>query len=62
MDQNSLRQMIKNRRHIPDILGIWFETLAQIHLTFPKPMAWNDRPKLKREIDPDMTDALDTIL
>ncbi len=29
-------------------LGIWFETMAQFHLTFHKPMAWNDRPKPER--------------
>ena len=44
LDRGSLRQMFKGRRFIPDILGIWVETLAQMHLTFPKPMGWRVKP------------------
>jgi hypothetical protein len=44
MAEGSFRQMLGNKRLIPDIMGIWFETLAQMHMTFPKPMGWNEKP------------------
>ena len=43
MHRASLRQMLKNRRHTPDVLGIWIEALATQHLSFPKPMGWDQR-------------------
>lgn len=49
MDRGTLRQMLANRRFIPDVLAIWIEGLAQYHLTFAKPMGW--RPKPSREPD-----------
>jgi hypothetical protein len=44
MDRGSLRQMLRERRFIPDVLGIWVETLAQLHLSFQKPMGWKEKP------------------
>lgn len=40
LDRGSMRQMFRGSRFIPDVLGLWMETLAQFHLTFPKPLGW----------------------
>lgn len=44
IDHGSLRQMLAGRRFIPDIMGIWVETLALQHLMFAKPMGWRPKP------------------
>jgi hypothetical protein len=44
IDDASLRQMIKGRRFIPDVLGLWAESPAQYHLAFPKPLGWREKP------------------
>jgi hypothetical protein len=44
LDHGTVRQMLNGRRFIPDILGIWVESLAQTHITFPKPFSWRPKP------------------
>lgn len=44
LDHGSVRQMLNGKRFIPDVLGLWVETLAQTHLTFIKPFNWRDKP------------------
>lgn len=51
MNEGSIRQMLKNKRHIPDTLGIWAETLAHIHMTLPKPIGWWEKYRQPTEDD-----------
>jgi hypothetical protein len=56
MSQGSTRQMLAGKRFIPDTLGIWLETLAQTHLTFPKPLGWWEKHRQPVDVD-DTEDA-----
>jgi hypothetical protein len=44
----SVRQMLRGRREIPDVLGIWVETLAQMMIALPEPYGW--RPKREDDL------------
>lgn len=42
-DEGSVRQMLRGARPIPDVLGMWLETLGRFHAALPEPFTW--RPK-----------------
>ncbi len=44
LDEGALRETLKGRRFIPDVIGIWIESPAQFHLAFSKPLDWADNP------------------
>jgi hypothetical protein len=51
IDNSSLRQMFRNRRLIPNVLGLWAESLAAIHLSMPVPFGWRSWGKDHDEQD-----------
>jgi len=53
MSEGSIRQMLAGKRFIPETLGIWVETLAQIHLSLPKPLGWFEKYRPPNEIGDD---------
>lgn len=44
LDRGLVREYLRGWRRIPDALGMWLESLAQMHLTFNKPFNWRDKP------------------
>jgi len=51
INDSSLRQMCRNRRFIPDVLGLWLEGLAAIHIAMPVPFGWRSWGKHQRDED-----------
>lgn len=53
MSKGSMRQMLTDKRFIPDILALWLETLVAVHLALPKPITWHDNlpEHLRRDAD-----------
>jgi transcriptional regulator with XRE-family HTH domain len=50
-DEGSVRQMCRNRRLIPDVLGLWLETLAALHQALPQPMGWRSKAGPRPAVD-----------
>ncbi|MGE4045620.1 MAG: helix-turn-helix domain-containing protein [Acetobacteraceae bacterium] len=42
-NESSVRQMLRGRRGVPDVLGIWLETLAQMMIALPVPFTWREK-------------------
>jgi hypothetical protein len=44
MAQGSVRQMLENKRFIPEPLAYWIEGLARVHMSAQKPVGWREKP------------------
>ena len=42
--ESSVRQMLRNKRAIPDPLAYWIEGLARMHQASPEPLGWRPKP------------------
>jgi hypothetical protein len=62
MGEGTVRQMIANKRFIPDTLAYWMETLAcvavrdprildRLYISVPKPIGWRKKPDRSGTVD-----------